>query len=153
MFSVKEKISVIEKIVKNSTRTIKLLYQVNIQVKQISSSHSVFIVLQLKLISVSCGNSRRMQTVKFSYFFRSHLFTFHSFVHLLLPTIKLNRDNQPISLVYKMMHVSPLAWFPLSQLRPRQRPISSQNKAIRVKNDCSTLKSLCFHVVVVAFAV
>ena len=31
------------------------------------------------------------------------------------------------------------AWFPLSQLRPRQRPISSQNKAFSVKDDCSTL--------------
>ena len=31
------------------------------------------------------------------------------------------------------------AWFPLSQLRPRQRPFSSQNKAISVKDDCSTL--------------
>ena len=31
------------------------------------------------------------------------------------------------------------AWFPLSQLRPQQRPISSQNKAISVKDDCSTL--------------
>ena len=31
------------------------------------------------------------------------------------------------------------AWFPLSQLRPRQRPISSENKAISVKADCSTL--------------
>ena len=31
------------------------------------------------------------------------------------------------------------AWFPLSQLRPRQRPISSQNKAISVKDHCSTL--------------
>ena len=31
------------------------------------------------------------------------------------------------------------AWFPLSQLRPRQRPISSQNKATSVKDDCSTL--------------
>ena len=30
-------------------------------------------------------------------------------------------------------------WFPLSQLPPRQRPISSQNKAIGVKDDCSTL--------------
>ena len=29
--------------------------------------------------------------------------------------------------------------FPLSQLRPRQQPILSQNKAISVKNDCSTL--------------
>ena len=31
------------------------------------------------------------------------------------------------------------AWFALSQLRPRQRPISSQNKAISVKDNCSTL--------------
>ena len=30
------------------------------------------------------------------------------------------------------------AWFPLRQLRPRQRPISSRNKAINVKDDCST---------------
>ena len=30
------------------------------------------------------------------------------------------------------------AWFPLSQLRPRQGPFSSQNKAICVKDDCST---------------
>ena len=28
------------------------------------------------------------------------------------------------------------AWFPLSQLRPQQRPISSQNKAISVKDGC-----------------
>ena len=34
---------------------------------------------------------------------------------------------------------SPEAWFPLSQLRPRQRPISSQNKATSVKDDCSTV--------------
>ena len=31
------------------------------------------------------------------------------------------------------------AWFPLSQLRPRQRPVSSQNKVISLKDDCSTL--------------
>ena len=31
------------------------------------------------------------------------------------------------------------AWFPLSQLRPRQRPISSQNEAISVNDDCPTL--------------
>ena len=30
----------------------------------------------------------------------------------------------------------------LSQLRPRQRPISSQNKAISVKDDCSTMIAL-----------
>ena len=32
-----------------------------------------------------------------------------------------------------------IAWFPLSQLRPQQRPISSKNKAISMKDDCSTL--------------
>ena len=31
------------------------------------------------------------------------------------------------------------ALFPLSQLRSRQPPFSSQNKAISVKDDCSTL--------------
>ena len=31
------------------------------------------------------------------------------------------------------------AWFPLSPLRPRQRLISSQDKAISLKDDCSTL--------------
>ena len=31
------------------------------------------------------------------------------------------------------------AWFPLSQLRPRQRPILSENKPISVKDDSSTL--------------
>ena len=31
------------------------------------------------------------------------------------------------------------AFFPLSQLRPRQRPILSQKKAISMKDDCSTL--------------
>ena len=36
------------------------------------------------------------------------------------------------------------AWFPFRQLRPRQRPISSQNKAIGMKDDCSTLWSLYF---------
>ena len=30
-------------------------------------------------------------------------------------------------------------WFPLSQLRPRQRPISSQNKAIGVGDDMVNL--------------
>ena len=35
------------------------------------------------------------------------------------------------------------AWLPLSQLRPRQRPISSQNKAISVKDDCSIALFLC----------
>ena len=31
------------------------------------------------------------------------------------------------------------AWFPSSQLRQRQRPILSQNKAISLKDDCSSL--------------
>ena len=36
------------------------------------------------------------------------------------------------------------AWFPLSQFRPRQRPILSQDKAISAKDDCSITESLCF---------
>ena len=32
----------------------------------------------------------------------------------------------------------------LSQVRPRQRPISSQNKAIGVKDDCSTFNRFVF---------
>ena len=35
-------------------------------------------------------------------------------------------------------------WFPLSQLRPRQRPVLSQNKAISMKNDCSWQPYNCF---------
>ena len=45
---------------------------------------------------------------KFSYFFSSHLFTFHFLVQLLLPMVKLNRVDEPISIEYKMVHVSPL---------------------------------------------
>ena len=43
-------------------------------------------------------------------------------------------------------HLPPvlIAWFPLSQLRPRQRPISSQNKAIGVKDDYSTFNRFVF---------
>ena len=38
------------------------------------------------------------------YFFPSHMFTFHSLVQLLLPTVKLNGVSQPISMEYKMVH-------------------------------------------------
>ena len=47
-----------------------------------------------------------MRTAKFSYFFPSHLFTFHSLVQLLLPVVKLNRIDQPILIEYKIVHVS-----------------------------------------------
>ena len=45
-----------------------------------------------------------VKTAKSGYFFPSHLFTFHSVVQLLLPTVKLNGFSQPISLEYKMVH-------------------------------------------------
>ena len=48
-----------------------------------------------------------MQITKFSYFFPSHLFTFHSLLQLLLATVKLNRVDQPISIEYKMVHGAP----------------------------------------------
>ena len=35
--------------------------------------------------------------------FHSRLFTFHSLVQLLLPTVRLNGVSQPISVEYKMM--------------------------------------------------
>ena len=38
------------------------------------------------------------------YFFPSHMFTFHSLVQLLLPTIKLNGVSQLSSIEYKMVH-------------------------------------------------
>ena len=41
---------------------------------------------------------------KSRYFFPSHMFMFHSLVQLLLPTVKLNRVSQSISLEYKMVH-------------------------------------------------
>ena len=41
---------------------------------------------------------------KFRYFFPSHMFTFHSLAQLLLPMVKLNGVNQPISIEYKMVH-------------------------------------------------
>ena len=39
---------------------------------------------------------------KSRYFFCSHLFTFHSLVQLLFPTVKLNGVSQPTSIEYKM---------------------------------------------------
>ena len=41
---------------------------------------------------------------KSRYFFPSHMFTFHSLVQLLLPTVKLNGVSQSISVEYKMVH-------------------------------------------------
>ena len=38
------------------------------------------------------------------YFFPSHMFTFHSLVQLLLPTVKLNGVSQSFSIQYKMVH-------------------------------------------------
>ena len=38
-------------------------------------------------------------------FINSHLFTSHSLVQLLFPTVKLNGTSQPISIEYKMVHV------------------------------------------------
>ena len=44
------------------------------------------------------------KTAKSGYFFPCHMFTFHSLVQLLLPTVKLNEVSQPISIEYKMVH-------------------------------------------------
>ena len=44
------------------------------------------------------------KTAKSRYFFPSHMFTFHSLVQLLFPTVKLNGVSQPISIEYKMVH-------------------------------------------------
>ena len=41
---------------------------------------------------------------KSRYFFPSRMFTFHSLVQLLLPTVKLNEVSQPILIEYKMVH-------------------------------------------------
>ena len=43
----------------------------------------------------------------FSYVFPSHLFTFHSLVQLLLSIVILSGVDQPVSIEYKMVHVSP----------------------------------------------
>ena len=42
------------------------------------------------------------KTAKSSYFFPSYLSTFPLLVQLLLPTVKLNRTDQPISIEYKI---------------------------------------------------
>ena len=44
------------------------------------------------------------KTAKSKYFFPSHMFTFHSLVQLLLPTVKLNGVSQPISIEHEMVH-------------------------------------------------
>ena len=44
------------------------------------------------------------KTAKSRYFFPSRMFTFHSLVQLLLPTVKLNGVRQPISIEYQMVH-------------------------------------------------
>ena len=49
------------------------------------------------------------------------------------------KEKHSVPTVHTAALIESKAWFPLSQLRPRQRPISSQNKAISVKDDCSTL--------------
>ena len=43
------------------------------------------------------------KTPKSRYFISLHLFTFHSLVPLLLPTVKLNGVSQPISIEYKVV--------------------------------------------------
>ena len=52
----KKKLPLLRRKLKNKTKTIKLLYQANIQVEQTSSSHNDLIVLQLKLTFVPRGN-------------------------------------------------------------------------------------------------
>ena len=55
----------------------------------------------------------------------------------------LKKYSEYHQVIYEIDHMSGLdvdsstyeAWFPLSQLRPQQRPISSLNKAISVKDD------------------
>ena len=47
-------------------------------------------------------------------------------------------------LLLKLLKFHYKVWFPLSQLRPRQRPIQSENKAISVKDDCSIFNRFVF---------
>ena len=51
-----------------------------------------------------------------------------------------------------MMYVFTKAWFPISQLRPRQQPILCQNKAVTGMDDCSTTRFV-FCVLVMGFVV
>ena len=48
--------------------------------------------------------SYHQNTAKSRYLFHSRLFTFHSLVQLLLPTVKLNGVSQSISIEYKMVN-------------------------------------------------
>ena len=52
--------------------------------------------------SLSCSYSQK--SVKFGYFFPSHLFTIYSLIQLLLPMVKLNGVSLPISIEFKMVH-------------------------------------------------
>ena len=71
----------------------------------------------------------------------------HTEVVFKVPVAEGKAEKLPYNFVYVSGAIT------LSQLRPRQQPISSQNEGISVKDDCSTLKSLCCCVAVVAFAV
>ena len=55
--------------------------------------------------------SYHQNTAKSRYLFHSRLFTFHSFVQLLLPKVQLNGISQPISIEYKMVHGLNQAFF------------------------------------------
>ena len=43
-------------------------------------------------------------TAKSGYLFHSRLFTVHSLLQSLLPTVKMNGISEPISIEYKMVH-------------------------------------------------
>ena len=60
-------------------------------VRQFCEKDKSFLVIQPK-------------TAKSRYFFSFYVFTFHSLVQFLLPTVKLNGVSQPISIEYKMVH-------------------------------------------------
>ena len=55
----------------------------------------------ISLVGKFCEKDKPFMVI---YFFPSHMFTFHSLVQLLLPTVKLNGVSQPISIEYKMVH-------------------------------------------------
>ena len=53
---------------------------------------------------LTCSWSYHQNTAKPKYRFHFRVFTFHSLVQLLLPTVKSNGVNQPNSIEYKMVH-------------------------------------------------
>ena len=53
----------------------------------------------MKKINHSC-----QKTAKSRHFFPSHMFTLHSLVQLLLPTVNSNGVSQPISIEYRVVH-------------------------------------------------